>query len=136
MQAGLAVLAWPFRSAWRLIRRPKRGKARVRRLVVLGFDGQDPKLTARFMEQGLLPHFEKLAASGGFHPLRTTYASVSPVAWSSYSTGCEPAKHNIFDFLDRDRKTYLPLLSSAHLAFVEQQCLFSEEKKRHWPLNL
>jgi predicted AlkP superfamily phosphohydrolase/phosphomutase len=30
-------------------------------------------------------------------------------------TGCHPAKHNIFDFLSRDPKTYLPDLSSAHI---------------------
>jgi len=37
------------------------------------------------------------------------------VAWSSFMTGCHPAKHNIFDFLSRDPKTYLPDLSSAHI---------------------
>jgi len=30
-------------------------------------------------------------------------------------TGCHPAKHNIFDFLSRDPKTYLPELSSARI---------------------
>ena len=118
--AGLAVLVYPFRSAWRFIRRPKRGKAHARRMIVVGFDGQDPKLTEKFMEEGKLPNFKKLADKGCYHRLRTTYASVSPVAWSSYSTGCEPAKHNIFDFLDRDRKTYLPLLSSTHIGSVDK----------------
>jgi predicted AlkP superfamily phosphohydrolase/phosphomutase len=40
---------------------------------------------------------------------------VSPVAWSSFSTGTNPSRHNIFDFLDRDRRTYLPVLSSARV---------------------
>jgi hypothetical protein len=38
------------------------------------------------------------------------------VAWSSFSTGTHPAKHNIYDFLDRDRRTYLPLLSSTRIS--------------------
>ncbi len=67
------------------------------------------------MEQGLLPNFKKLAEAGCYRRLRTTFPSVSPVAWSSFSTGTQPGRHNIFDFLDRDRRTYLPVLSSAHL---------------------
>ncbi|MCK7477423.1 MAG: alkaline phosphatase family protein [Candidatus Moduliflexus flocculans] len=39
----------------------------------------------------------------------------SPVAWSSFMTGAEPSKHNIYDFLSRDPKTYLPDLSSARI---------------------
>jgi hypothetical protein len=31
---------------------------------------------------------------------------VSPVAWSSFSTGTQPGRHNIFDFIDRDRRTH------------------------------
>ena len=67
------------------------------------------------MAQGLLPNFKKLAKTGCYRRLQTTFPSVSPVAWSSFSTGTQPGRHNIFDFLDRDRRTYLPVLSSAHL---------------------
>ncbi|NIV47450.1 MAG: hypothetical protein GWN46_11895, partial [Gammaproteobacteria bacterium] len=56
--------------------------------------------------------FERLARMGCYKRLRTTFPSISPVAWSSFSTGTHPAKHNIYDFLDRDRRTYLPMLSS------------------------
>ena len=42
------------------------------------------------------------------------------MAWSSFSTGTHPARHNIFDFLDRDRRTYLPLLSSTRIGKVER----------------
>ena len=81
----------------------------------MGLDGQDPKLTDRFIAEGKLPNFAKLAAMGSYHRLRTTFPSVSPVAWSTFSTGVSPAKHNIFDFLDRDLRTYLPVLSSTHI---------------------
>ena len=42
------------------------------------------------------------------------------MAWSSFSTGTHPARHNIFDFLDRDRRTYLPMLSSTRIGKVER----------------
>jgi len=113
--ALLSLLFWPFRKLWRLLRRTRRGRPLIKRLVILGFDGQDPRLTDRYMQEGKLPNFRRLAETGSYHRLRTTFPSVSPVAWSSFSTGTNPARHNIFDFLDRDRRTYLPILSSTHI---------------------
>ena len=107
-----AILTWPFRMLWRMIRRPSKPKAKMKRLVFLGFDGQDPRLTDQWMAEGKLPNFSKLAELGCYHRLHSTYPSISPVAWSSFATGVQPAKHNIFDFLSRDTKSYLPLLSS------------------------
>ncbi|MCP3962567.1 MAG: nucleotide pyrophosphatase [bacterium] len=118
--AFLVILAWPFRMLWRLIRHGRKPKPWIRRLIVVGLDGQDPKLTDRFIAEGKLPNFEKLAKSGCYHRLRSTFPSVSPVAWSSFSTGTHPAKHNIYDFLDRDTRTYLPLLSSTRIGQVER----------------
>jgi predicted AlkP superfamily phosphohydrolase/phosphomutase len=113
--AMLSLLVWPFRKLWRFIRRPARGRPLIRRLVVVGFDGQDAALTERYLAAGKLPNFQKLAGNGGYRRLRTTFPSVSPVAWSSFSTGTNPGRHNIFDFLDRDLRTYLPKLSSTHV---------------------
>jgi predicted AlkP superfamily phosphohydrolase/phosphomutase len=42
------------------------------------------------------------------------------VAWSSFATGTHPAKHNIFDFLGRDLRTYLPVLSSTDFDMSER----------------
>jgi predicted AlkP superfamily phosphohydrolase/phosphomutase len=114
------VLAWPFRAVWRLIVLPRKPKASIKRLIVVGLDGQEPKLTDRFMKEGLLPNFSALAKEGSYTRLKTTFPSLSPVAWSSFSTGTHPARHNIFDFLDRDRRTYLPLLSSTHIGKVDR----------------
>lgn len=118
--AMLALLLLPFRFLWRVIRRKRRVKPLVRRLVVVGLDGQDPKLTDRLLAEGKLPNFQKLAEAGCYRRLATTFPSVSPVAWSSFATGTSPAKHNIFDFLDRDLKTYLPRLSSTRIGSVER----------------
>jgi predicted AlkP superfamily phosphohydrolase/phosphomutase len=118
--AVVSLLLWPVRALWRLSTGQRPPRARIKRLIVVGLDGQDPVLTDRFMAEGLLPNFRKLAKSGSYRRLRTTFPSVSPVAWSSFSTGSQPARHNIFDFLDRDRRTYLPLLSSTRIGRVER----------------
>jgi predicted AlkP superfamily phosphohydrolase/phosphomutase len=114
--AIFSFLSWPFRFLIRLIKGQKAyKKSHINRLVVLGLDGMDPMLVKRYMSQGKLPHLSKLAKQGSYAKLETTIPSISPVAWSSFMTGCHPAKHNIFDFLSRDAKTYLPDLSSAHI---------------------
>jgi predicted AlkP superfamily phosphohydrolase/phosphomutase len=118
--ALLALLIWPFRTLWRALRTQRRGKPWVKRLIVVGFDGQDPVLTDRFMKEGKLPNFKKLAESGCYSRLGTSFPSISPTAWSSFSTGTHPAKHSIYDFLDRDRRTYLPVLSSTHIGSVDK----------------
>ena len=118
--AMATLLIWPFRILWRTLRKTHKGKPKIRRLIVVGLDGQDPRLTDRMLDEGKLPNFAKLAEQGCYSRLRTTFPSVSPVAWSSFSTGTHPAKHNIFDFLDRDRRTYLPLLSSTEIGEVKK----------------
>src|ERR1700761_6481737 len=48
-----AFFSWPFRQAFRLLRRRKAaGKAQVKRAVILGFHGMDPELTERFIGEG------------------------------------------------------------------------------------
>lgn len=118
--AFLSILAWPFRALWRLLTGKKTAAPWARRFISVGLDGQDPRLTERLMAEGKLPNLKKLAEQGCYHRIRTTYPSMTPVAWSSYSTGVNPGKHNIFDFLDRDRKTYLPVLSSAEIGNVDR----------------
>ena len=115
-----SLLVLPFRLLWRALRRKKRMRPWVRRVVIVGLDGQDPQLTERLMAEGKLPHFAKLKEAGCYSRLRTTFPSLSPIAWSTFATGTDPAKHNIFDFLTRDTRTYLPLLSSAHIGDVDK----------------
>ncbi|MCH8334079.1 alkaline phosphatase family protein, partial [Candidatus Sumerlaeota bacterium] len=56
------------------------------------------------------------ARSTGVDPSKwTTLPPISPVAWSSFQTGCNPGRHRIFDFLVPNRKSYLPELCSAQI---------------------
>jgi predicted AlkP superfamily phosphohydrolase/phosphomutase len=111
-----ALVTWPVRQVFRWLRRRKAyGKAQVKRVVIVGFDGMDPELASRFMDEGRMPHFSRMRESGTFRPLRTTFPAISPVAWSTFQTGVNPGKHNIYDFLARDASNYLPFLSSAQI---------------------
>ncbi len=113
---GLILVTTPIRVLWRLIRgRRRRHGGKFARVVVIGLDGMSPVVARRLMDQGELPHFRRLEQRGAFCPLRSTLPSISPVAWSTFQTGTYPDKHNIFDFLTRDRRTYLPVLASARI---------------------
>jgi predicted AlkP superfamily phosphohydrolase/phosphomutase len=82
-----------------------------RQVVVLGFDGADPKLAAKWIGEGKLPNLARLAREGTFKPLGTTNPPESPVAWASFATGLNPGGTGIYDFLKRDPETYLPELA-------------------------
>ncbi len=84
-----------------------------KRVLVLGFDGMDPRLTRRMMENGRLPNFQRLADRGGFSPLTTSTPPQSPVAWSNFITGQNPGGHGICDFVARTPENYLPYLSTS-----------------------
>ncbi len=114
------ILIWPIRFLFLRAKRRGMKEAMVDRVVVIGFDGMDPALTRRFMDAGKLPNLAKLAEEGTFCPLKTTSPSISPAAWSSFLTGSHPAKHNVFDFLTPDRRTYFPVLSSADIGAVSR----------------
>ncbi len=119
--ALLNLISWPLRYLWRRVRGKNAYKhARASRVVILGLDGLDYDLTRQFIQQGKCPNLQKLAETGRFAPLQTTFPSISPVAWSSFQTGTNPAKHNIFDFMVPDWKSYLPRLSSALIGNVDK----------------
>ena len=110
----LVVLTWPLRMLVRVVF-GLRARGRVKRVVVLGLDGLDYHLTQELLAEGKLPHMAALRAQGCFKPLGTTLPPISPVAWSSFQTGANPGKHNIFDFLAPDSRTYQPRLSSVEI---------------------
>jgi predicted AlkP superfamily phosphohydrolase/phosphomutase len=114
--ALFSFLSWPFRFIWKAIRGQRAYKTSpIERLVILGLDGLEPTLAEKYMAEGKLPNLARLKKDGTYARLRTTTPAISPVAWSSFMTGSEPSKHNIFDFLSRDPRTYLPDLSSARI---------------------
>ena len=112
--AGIKLITWPFRAVFRYFRGRKAfRRARARQVVIVGLDGQDPELTDRFLKEGILPNFARLRDRGSYIRLKTSFPAESPVAWSSFQTGCNPGRHRVFDFLVPTNKSYLPELCSA-----------------------
>jgi predicted AlkP superfamily phosphohydrolase/phosphomutase len=115
------ILTWPIRLLVRTITvgNPYK-KAKAKRVVILGLDGMDPGLATKFMREGRMPNFQKLADQGVFRPLDTSVPSMSPVAWSTFATGTDASQHCIYDFLTRDPCTYAPMLSSTEIGSAKR----------------
>jgi len=84
----------------------RRGKEPSRRVVFIGIDGTPFTFMQRLIAEGRAPNAKRLAEQGSLLRMDSVWPWVSSVAWSSMMTGVNPAKHNIFGFIDRDPATY------------------------------
>jgi predicted AlkP superfamily phosphohydrolase/phosphomutase len=71
----------------------------------------DPAFVERHWND--LPHLDALRRRGEFKRLATTAPPQSPVAWSTFATGLNPAGHGIYDFVHRDPSSMQPFSSLA-----------------------
>ncbi|MBU0639432.1 MAG: alkaline phosphatase family protein [Planctomycetes bacterium] len=93
------------------------------RLLILGFDGMDPRILGPLMESGRMPNFARVAARGSYLPLGTSMPPQSPVAWSNFITGAHSGVHQIYDFVHRhpDTPEPQPFLSTAEVLPAKQR---------------
>ena len=82
-----------------------RRKEKPHRVVFIGLDGTPYTFMQRLIEQGRAPNAARLAQQGSLLRMDSMWPWVSSVAWSTMMTGVNPAKHNIFGFIDRDPAT-------------------------------
>jgi len=88
---------------------------RRRRVVVIGLDGTPYSFLQRVTAEGRMPNFARLLKEGSFQRINSVYPTVSSVAWSSYMTGTNPAKHGIFGFIDRVPGSYKTTIPTSRL---------------------
>ena len=68
------------------------------KVVVIGLDAACLHIIMPWVNQGKLPHIERILGGGIYSELRSTIPPWTAPAWSSLITGKNPGKHNIFDF--------------------------------------
>jgi len=81
-------------------------KDRPSRVTVISIEGVPYDFMKKHIANGELPHFKRLAEKGSFRRMNSVQPCISSVAWSSFMTGKNPAKHNIFGFVDRKPGTH------------------------------
>ncbi len=99
---ALAVGAAAYAGKNYFVGGPNRvSKSVGKKVIVIGIDGMDPRLSQSMMAAGDLPNLAKMTESGGFSKLGTSIPPQSPVAWSNFINGSGPGSHGIFDFIHR-----------------------------------
>ena len=109
-----------------------------KKVIVIGFDGMDPRLSEELMDAGKLPNFDRLRQTGGYRPLRTSNPPQSPVAWATFINGAGPGTHGIFDFIHRNpERQYAPFYSAAETVEGEGSWEVGDHQLQieFWPFN-
>ncbi|GAB63544.1 MAG: hypothetical protein DWB56_12420 [Candidatus Jettenia sp.] len=77
-----------------------------KKTIVIGLDGTPYSLICKLIQQGVCPNLSSLISTGSLREIKSTHPPISSVAWTSFMTGMNPAKHGIFGFVDRIPHTY------------------------------
>ncbi len=78
-----------------------RNKVLSEKMMVLGVDGMDPRLTRKYIDEGKVPNLKKLVEAGAQrHDLVMLGAqpTVTPPQWTTLATGANPCVHGITQF--------------------------------------
>jgi predicted AlkP superfamily phosphohydrolase/phosphomutase len=89
----------------------KSKKISNKKILILGIDAMDTKISEKLIKENKLPNFSSLDRTGSYAHLKTITPPESCVVWASFATGVNPGKHGIFDFIMRNPKNYLPYFS-------------------------
>jgi hypothetical protein len=68
------------------------------KLMLIGIDSATWHVMTPLIERGELPNLGRLIREGAHGPLRTFFPTLSPLVWSTISTGKSPEKHGMKSF--------------------------------------
>ena len=76
------------------------------KVFVISIDGVPYSFLQQHIDNGCFPNFKRFLQFGDCKRMNSVQPTISSVAWSSYMTGKNPAKHNIFGFVDQKPGTH------------------------------
>lgn len=116
-----------------------RGKSNKKKVLVIGLDGVPHSFLTHPKNSGKFPIMQGLFQQhkGSFHRMRSVTPTISSVAWSSFMTGRNPAKHNIYGFIDRNPNPFEPFIpTGSNMRCSTLWQILSEAKKRVVVINV
>lgn len=81
-----------------------------RRLLTIALDGATWDMLDGWIAEGKLPNLARLIAGGVSAPLESTIPPITTVAWLTFATSKNPARHGVFDFFRPIRQCYTDLV--------------------------
>lgn len=113
------------------------------KVLVLGIDGMDPRLSKYYMEQGYMPNLKTLLERGSARDdlmILGAVPTITPPMWTTLATGAYPMTHGITDFWrqDPERLDTLNYAIDSRLCKAEQLWNVTAEAGKktfvlHWP---
>jgi len=101
--------------------------------VVIALDGVPYSFVKDMYEKGEFNHL----GSPKYNKMSSVYPTISSVAWSSFMTGKNPGKHNIYGFVDRKSNSdNLQICDSSDLKSPTLWDYLSEKKKKVFVMNV
>ncbi|MGD8834295.1 MAG: alkaline phosphatase family protein [Desulfobacteraceae bacterium] len=76
------------------------------RTLLIGLDGATFTILDALMEQGIMPFLNQFAKRGVRSELISVIPPLTPPAWTSLMTGCNPGAHGIFDFFQKEKTSH------------------------------
>ena len=117
-------------------------KAASNKIMILGLDAMDPKLTKKYVEKGIMPNTKKFIERGSCREdsvLLGAQPTVTPPMWTTMATGAYPVTHGITCFYrtGEDLDVLLYNLDSQLCKAEQLWNVFAEAGKKtlvwHWP---
>ena len=73
------------------------------RTLIIGFDGASYAMLDFWVKRGDMPNLKRLMSSGLTGDVESSMPPMTAPAWNSWATGCNPGKHNVYDFMSITR---------------------------------
>lgn len=120
-----------------LFDRLKKKNKHRQRVLVIGLDGVPYPLVVDLCQKGCMPNLSKLMQQGVACKMESSMPPVSSVAWTTFMTGVNPAKHGIFGFMERRQDSYAVYFpNSSHIQTPTLWDILSREGKKTIALNI
>ena len=72
----------------------------------MALDAATWDLVQPWVDAGDLPNLARLMRKGVSGELQSAIPPLTPPAWTSFMTGCNPGKHGIYNFLEPQADSY------------------------------
>lgn len=106
-------------------------KKKLEKVAVVSLDGVPYTFLEYAFKNDIMPFLASLAKEGSFLRMNSVYPTISSVAWSSFITGVNPAKHRIFGFVDRIPTPFKVFIPTGNHRGVKTLPEIISEKGKH-----
>ena len=118
-------------------------EAATGKILVLGLDGMDPRLSKKFVEKGIMPNLKKLIEQGAQREdlqMLGAMPTITPAQWTTLATGAYPETHGITDFWNQSKEDLSEMIYALDSTMCKAELLwncFAKAGKKtlvwHWP---